>query len=129
MMLYHGCGTPARSLYRLGLALFALDKPEVCLLRGDEWNLRAPDRVRKNRGRGQRRLPCGFTIGADGDTINLYYGAADTSMALATGSIKALLEWLDQHGRPPPAVLTSLRAGVPLSPARCSPPRARAPRR
>ena len=33
-------------------------------------------------------FPCGQTIGADGDTINLYYGAADSCMALATGSIR-----------------------------------------
>ena len=37
------------------------------------------------------------TIGEDGDTINLYYGAADSCMALATGSIRALLGWLDLH--------------------------------
>jgi predicted GH43/DUF377 family glycosyl hydrolase len=42
-------------------------------------------------------FPCGQTIGADGDTINLYYGAADTSMALATGSIRSLLSWLDAN--------------------------------
>jgi len=42
-------------------------------------------------------FPCGQTIGADGDTIYLYYGAADTSMALATGSIRALLAWLDSN--------------------------------
>ncbi len=34
----------------------------------------------------------------DGDTIHLYYGAADTSIALATGSVRAMLEWLEQHG-------------------------------
>jgi glycosyltransferase involved in cell wall biosynthesis len=37
---------------------------------------------------------------ADGDTINLYYGAADTSVALATGSVRQLLHWLDRHGAP-----------------------------
>jgi hypothetical protein len=31
---------------------------------------------------------------------HLYSGAADTSVALATGSIRAILQWLDQHGRP-----------------------------
>ena len=40
---------------------------------------------------GNVDFPCGFTIGDDGNSINMYYGAADTSMALATGSIKALL--------------------------------------
>jgi predicted GH43/DUF377 family glycosyl hydrolase len=43
-------------------------------------------------------FPCGYTLDADGDTINLYYGAADTSIALATGSIRELLRWLDEHG-------------------------------
>ena len=45
-------------------------------------------------------FPCGQTIGADGDTINLYYGAADSSMALATGSIRSLLSWLDSNSSP-----------------------------
>jgi predicted GH43/DUF377 family glycosyl hydrolase len=46
-------------------------------------------------------FPCGCTIGNDGDTIKLYYGAADTSVALATGSIRKLLDWLDRNGSPP----------------------------
>jgi predicted GH43/DUF377 family glycosyl hydrolase len=44
-------------------------------------------------------FPCGYTIAIDGDTINLYYGAADSSIALAHGSIRALLNWLDANGR------------------------------
>jgi predicted GH43/DUF377 family glycosyl hydrolase len=28
----------------------------------------------------------------------LYYGAADTSVALATGSVSQLLDWLDRNG-------------------------------
>ena len=42
-------------------------------------------------------FPCGQTIGADGDSIILYYGAADSSVALATGSIRSLLSWLDSN--------------------------------
>ena len=38
---------------------------------------------------------------ADGDTVNLYYGAADSTIALATGSVRALLSWLDENGRAP----------------------------
>jgi predicted GH43/DUF377 family glycosyl hydrolase len=34
----------------------------------------------------------------DGDTINLYYGAADCSIALARGSVHSLLNWLDANG-------------------------------
>lgn len=50
---------------------------------------------------GYVTFPCGYTIGEDDDTINLYYGAADTTIALATGRISQLLDWLDRHGSPP----------------------------
>jgi hypothetical protein len=33
----------------------------------------------------------------DGDTIHLYYRAADSCMAVATGSVSSLLAWLDSH--------------------------------
>ena len=39
----------------------------------------------------------GLTIAPDGDTVRLYYGAADTSIALATGSVDAMLHWLEQE--------------------------------
>ena len=102
LMLYHGVRqTCAGSLYRLGLALFALDKPEVCLLRGDEWIFGPEATYEKDGDVGNVAFPCGYTLADDVDTIRLYYGAADTSIALATGSIKALLRWLDEHGSPP----------------------------
>ncbi|HET9979809.1 MAG TPA: hypothetical protein VFQ32_05160, partial [Ktedonobacterales bacterium] len=38
LMIYHGVRpTASGALYRLGLALFDLEQPERCLLRGDEW--------------------------------------------------------------------------------------------
>jgi hypothetical protein len=46
-------------------------------------------------------FPCGHTIQPDGDTLRLYYGAADTCIALATGSIRQMLDWLDRHGQDP----------------------------
>jgi predicted GH43/DUF377 family glycosyl hydrolase len=44
-------------------------------------------------------FPCGVTIGPDRDTIHLYYGGADSCIALATGSIRACLAWLDENTR------------------------------
>jgi predicted GH43/DUF377 family glycosyl hydrolase len=101
LMLYHGVRTTAAgSIYRLGVALLALAKPEHCLLRGDAW-IFGPEAPYEQHGDvGNVTFPCGTTIGADGDTLNLYYGAADTSIALATGSISALMRWLDEHGSP-----------------------------
>ena len=98
-MIYHGVRhTAAGCIYRIGLALFALDNPEVCLARGDSWVF-GPEAPYELEGDvGNVAFPCGYTIGADGDTIHLYYGAADTSIALATGSVRQLLRWLDEHG-------------------------------
>ena len=42
-------------------------------------------------------FPCGQIVGADGDTVHLYYGAADSCVAMATGSIRSLLGWLELH--------------------------------
>jgi beta-1,2-mannobiose phosphorylase / 1,2-beta-oligomannan phosphorylase len=99
LMIYHGVRrTPSSSIYRLGLALFGLDKPEKCLNRGDSWMF-APEAEYERRGDVQDVVfPCGYTVAPDGDTINLYYGAADSSIALATGSIRKLLEWLTANG-------------------------------
>lgn len=99
LMLYHGVRhTAAGCLYRLGAALLALDKPEHCLLRGDAW-IFGPEAPYECQGDVSHVVfPCGYTLGADGDTINLYYGASDTSIGLATGSIRQLLRWLDEHG-------------------------------
>jgi predicted GH43/DUF377 family glycosyl hydrolase len=44
-------------------------------------------------------FPCGYTLAPDGDTIHVYYGAADTSIALATGSIRAILNQLEENGQ------------------------------
>jgi predicted GH43/DUF377 family glycosyl hydrolase len=42
-------------------------------------------------------FPCGTTLAPDGDTLRIYYGAADTSIAMAEGSLKAILQWLEGH--------------------------------
>jgi predicted GH43/DUF377 family glycosyl hydrolase len=101
IMIYHGVRvTASGSLYRLGLALFDLENPEHCLLRGDTWIFGPEETYEREGDVNNVVFPCGYTLGADGDTINLYYGAADTSMALARGSIRRLLEWLTEHGQP-----------------------------
>jgi len=99
LMIYHGVRqTAAGSIYRLGLALFDLKQPELCLKRGDEWVF-GPQEPYEIRGDVDNVVfPCGYTIAPDGDTIHLYYGAADSCIGLATGSVSALLAWLEEHG-------------------------------
>jgi predicted GH43/DUF377 family glycosyl hydrolase len=99
LMIYHGVRhTAGGSLYRVGLALFDTEKPDHCLRRGDAWVF-GPEEPYETRGDvGNVVFPCGYTVGADGDSLHIYYGAADSSIALATASVRELLGWLDEHG-------------------------------
>lgn len=98
LMLYHGVRhTAAGCLYRLGLALFDLAQPEQCLARGDSWIFGPEEPYERSGDVGNVTFPCGYTVGADGDSLRIYYGAADTSVALATASIAGLLRWLDEN--------------------------------
>jgi len=100
LVIYHGVRmTAAGCIYRLGLALFDKDQPERLLKRGDEWVFGPEERYEQRGDVGNVVFPCGYTVGEDGDTIRLYYGAADTSIGLATGSIKGMLAWLDEHSK------------------------------
>ena len=97
LMLYHGVRhTAAGCLYRLGLALFDRDNVELCLARGDSWIFGPEAPYEQSGDVGNVAFPCGYTLGADGDSLRIYYGAADTSIALATASVAELLRWLDE---------------------------------
>jgi predicted GH43/DUF377 family glycosyl hydrolase len=98
LMIYHGVRrNAAGSIYRLGLALFDLEAPDHCLKRGSEW-IFGPEVSYERRGDVDNVVfPCGYTLLDDGDTLRLYYGAADTSIAVATGSVRALLAWLEEQ--------------------------------
>lgn len=100
LMIYHGVRhTPGGCLYRLGLALFALATPERCLLRGDEWIFGPEAHYEREGDVNNVVFPCGLTIAPDGDTLHIYYGGADSCIALATASIGGMLEWLRAYGR------------------------------
>lgn len=101
LFIYHGVRhTASGALYRLGLALFDLQTPERCLLRGDSWVFGPEEQYERFGDVGNVVFPCGYTVRPDGDTIYLYYGGADTCLALATASIREMLDWLKRHGRP-----------------------------
>jgi predicted GH43/DUF377 family glycosyl hydrolase len=99
LMLYHGVRTTASgSLYRVGLALLALDAPDRCLRRGSSWFF-GPQAPYECVGDVNNVVfPCGYTIGDDRDTVNLYYGAADSVIGLAQTSVRDMLAWLAEYG-------------------------------
>ena len=76
-----------------------LNTPEKCLRRGDAWVFGPKTDYERFGDVNNVVFPCGYTIEPDGDTLRLYYGAADTCIALATGSIRQMLDWLERHGQ------------------------------
>jgi predicted GH43/DUF377 family glycosyl hydrolase len=97
LTMYHGVKqTAAGAIYRLGLALFDLKAPEECLKRGSSWIFGPEEPYEQHGDVGNVVFPCGYTILPDGDTVHFYYGAADTSIGLAIGSISTMLDWLKQ---------------------------------
>ncbi|MBN2380734.1 glycosidase [candidate division WOR-3 bacterium] len=102
LMIYHGVReTPSGSLYRIGLALLERERPERCLRRSDVWAF-GPEAPYEREGDVPNVVfSCGYTLDPDGKNINLYYGCADSSIALATANIQKLLDWLERNGTPP----------------------------
>jgi predicted GH43/DUF377 family glycosyl hydrolase len=98
LLLYHGVRvTASGSIYRLGLALLDADRPQRVLARSSEWIFGPREPYELSGDVPAVVFPCGWTLADDGDTLRLYYGAADTSICLATASLAALLDWLERH--------------------------------
>jgi predicted GH43/DUF377 family glycosyl hydrolase len=93
LLLYHGVRmTVAGGLYRVGAVLLDLEDPLQVRARTDDW-LMSPVAPYERIGDVPNVVfPCGAVV--DGDVLRVYYGAADTSVALATASISELLEVL-----------------------------------
>lgn len=102
LLLYHGVRTTAAgAIYRLGLALLDAEHPEHVLARSDEW-IFGPDAPYERTGDvSQVVFSCGWLLLDDRDTLRIYYGAADTSVCVATASLSALLGWLATHSQGP----------------------------
>ena len=93
LLVYHGVKqTVAGDVYRVGLALLDLEEPTRVLHRLPDWVL-APTAPYERTGDVPNVVfPCGLVHDPAGDEIRLYYGAADSSICLATARLEELLE-------------------------------------
>lgn len=98
LVCYHGVRlTASGSIYRLGLALLDRDRPEHVVARGNEW-IFGPEATYERQGDvSDVVFPCGWVLRDDGDTLDMYYGAADSCICLATASLSDLLDHLRTH--------------------------------
>jgi beta-1,4-mannooligosaccharide/beta-1,4-mannosyl-N-acetylglucosamine phosphorylase len=95
LILYHGVrNTPGGCLYRLGLALLDLEDPRRVLRRSDEWVF-APEMQYERQGDVNGVVfPCGWILDQPSGLIRMYYGGADSCLALATAPLADLLDYL-----------------------------------
>jgi predicted GH43/DUF377 family glycosyl hydrolase len=93
LLLYHGVkDTVAGEIYRVGVALLDLHEPTRVLRRLPNWIL-APDAPYERTGDVPNVVfPCGLVHDSDSDEVRLYYGAADSSICVATTRLHDLLE-------------------------------------
>jgi len=93
IVLYHGVRvTGGGVIYRLGLALLDLENPARLLHRSEEW-IFGPEEPYERLGDVNNVIfPCGWIL--QGEEVRLYYGGADTCIALATAKLGDLLTYL-----------------------------------
>src|SRR3954447_13150275 len=95
LMIYHGVRqTPAGALYRVGLTLLDLEDPRKVLRRGDEWVVGPAAPYEITGDIPNVVFPCGATLDHLSDELRLYYGAADTCVALMSAQLADVLDWL-----------------------------------
>jgi len=96
LIIYHGVKkTVAGAIYRIGIALLDLEDPQKLLARSKGWIMTAETSYETMGDIHNVVFPCGFTIDpADGDTLRLYYGGADSCVAVATSSVRLMLDHL-----------------------------------
>ncbi|MEO8513506.1 MAG: glycosidase [Ignavibacteria bacterium] len=93
LIIYHGVKTTAAgSIYRLGLALLDLDDPSKIIKRCNEWVFGPNEYYERVGDVPDVTFPCGVVV--KGKDLVMYYGAADTSIAIATASLKDILEFV-----------------------------------
>jgi beta-1,4-mannooligosaccharide/beta-1,4-mannosyl-N-acetylglucosamine phosphorylase len=95
LLFYHGVrSTTAGQIYRVGLALLELNAPWKVLRRSDEWVLGPRAYYERVGDVGGVVFPTGAVVHKETDQLNLYYGAADCAIAVATANLGEVLDYI-----------------------------------
>jgi beta-1,2-mannobiose phosphorylase / 1,2-beta-oligomannan phosphorylase len=93
LLVYHGVKeTVGGDLYRVGLALLDLCEPTRVLRRLPGWVLAPLEPYERSGDVPNVVFPCGLLHDPASDELRLYYGAADSSICLATARLDELLD-------------------------------------
>ena len=101
IILYHSVkNTASGSIYRLGLALLELENPGKVLRRSDEWIFGPTEAYERDGDVDDVVFPCGWVADEQTGLLRMYYGGADSCIALATASLQELTEYAIQCPEP-----------------------------
>ncbi len=92
LVMYHGVHvTGDGPIYRAGLALLDLADPRIVTHRLDEWVFSPITPYELTGDVAKVVFPCGWIVDESTDVLRMYYGAADTSVGLATARFSEVL--------------------------------------
>jgi predicted GH43/DUF377 family glycosyl hydrolase len=95
LILYHGVRqTVAGPIYRIGIALLDLEDPTKTLNRCDNWIFGPKEWYEVEGDVKNVVFPCGLV--EDNGEIRIYYGAADSHVAMATAKLSDLLDYITE---------------------------------
>ncbi|HID09992.1 MAG TPA: glycosidase [Candidatus Latescibacteria bacterium] len=95
LIIYHGVrATASGDLYRVGLALLDLDKPWKVIRRAQEWVFSPKENYELIGDVPGVVFPCGVVVNKEGNELMMYYGAADTSVALAIADMGDVMDYI-----------------------------------
>jgi predicted GH43/DUF377 family glycosyl hydrolase len=93
LIMYHGVrNTCAGAIYRCGFALLDRDDPSQVVGRSEEWALGPTEYEARVGDVDNVVFPCGLI--AEGDSLRIYYGMADSAIGVAMASLKDVLATL-----------------------------------
>ncbi len=95
LIIYHGVRlTASGSLYRVGLALLDLEEPWIIRKRCDQWVFGPHEQYERVGDVPGVTFPTGTVYNPENDQLIMYYGAADSSVCLATAQLADLVDFL-----------------------------------
>jgi len=95
LIIYHGVRiTTGGAIYRVGMALLDLNEPWKVLRRGEEWVLGPQADYERIGDVGVVVFPTGATIHKETNQLYLYYGAADSKIALAIANMDDVRKYI-----------------------------------
>ncbi|MHB8571645.1 MAG: glycoside hydrolase family 130 protein [Candidatus Dormibacteria bacterium] len=101
LLMYHGVHrTASGSLYRVGLALLDLEDPRILLRRTDEWVFGPTEPYERIGDVVGVVFPCGWVVDEPSGELRIYYGAADSTVAVATARLADVMTYLLDQAPP-----------------------------